>query len=72
MAKRKADGGHSARENAGGPRSTMMTVRCSPDWAAWVRDLAEHDRSGNVADLIDRALVAYAREVGFARQAPKR
>jgi hypothetical protein len=43
-----------------------------PDWKVWLEELAEFDRAPSVVDLIDRALVAYAREKQFPKVPPKR
>jgi hypothetical protein len=52
-------------------RTALIQIRAMPDWKEWVKELAEHDRC-DVVDLIDRALVAYARQVKFAKAAPRR
>lgn len=49
----------------------LPAVRGSEEWQAWVERLMEHDRS-NWPDLIDRALVAYAKATGFSERPPKR
>jgi hypothetical protein len=54
-----------------GARPAMTMVRSSAEWKAWVEELAEYNRT-NVTDLIDQALVRHAREIGFAKVAPKR
>ncbi len=53
-------------------RTANVLVRGMPDWKTWLEELAEFDRASNVGDLIDRALVAYARSIQFPKQAPKR
>lgn len=53
-------------------RSAAIIIRGRPEWKAWVEDLAEHGRSPSLNDLIDRALVTYAREIKYPRPAPKR
>jgi hypothetical protein len=52
-------------------RTALIQVRAMPDWKDWVKALAEFDRC-DVVDLIDRALVHYAREIKFPKQAPRR
>ena len=53
-------------------RFAVTNVRSSPDWKAWVEGLAEFDRATSVSELVDRALVAYARERGHKVPPPKR
>lgn len=52
-------------------RSVVNTFRSTPTWRDWVARLAEAERIG-VPDLIDRALVDYAKRVGFPDPPPKR
>jgi len=52
------------------PASTML--RSSEDWKTWLAELASYDRGSTVADLLDRAVVSYAREIKFPKPAPKR
>jgi hypothetical protein len=47
-------------------------IRGTPDWKAWVEELAEFDRAPSLNDLIDRAVVAYARDIKFGQPPPKR
>ena len=53
-------------------RTAVTAIRSRPEWKAWAESLAEFDRAPSVNDLFDRALVAYARQVGFKEVAPKR
>lgn len=53
-------------------RSAAIIVRGRPEWKEWVEGLAEADRAPSVNDLIDRALVTYAREIKYPKPAPKR
>lgn len=58
-------------------RTEAITIRSTPAYKAWVERLAKHDAdlrrsSPNVSDTNDRALVAYAREIGFMEVAPIR
>jgi hypothetical protein len=74
MAKKKSAKG--ARLKPGpkpvdGGKVAATTIRSTAAWKAWVERLAEFDRS-TVADVVDHALVAYAREKGFAEAAPRR
>ena len=54
-----------------GPKGNVLSIRGSEDWRAWVGRLADHNRL-KVADVIDRALIVYARQEGFNEPAPRR
>jgi hypothetical protein len=47
-----------------------LTLKGSPQWKAWVGDLADHART-DASRRIDMALAEFARARGF-RDAPKR
>jgi hypothetical protein len=49
----------------------VVTLKGSPEWKAWVDELATFDRS-SVAALIDRALAHYGKAIGFRKEAPSR
>jgi hypothetical protein len=73
MAKRKP--GPKPSEGVG--RTEAITIRTTPAYKSWVERLAQHDAtlrraSANVSETNDRALVAYAREIGFKEAAPIR
>jgi hypothetical protein len=53
-------------------RDATTNIRSTQEWKAWVDELADFDRAPSVNDLVDRALVSYAREVKFPKPAPKR
>jgi hypothetical protein len=53
------------------PRQTLFSVKGRPSWLAWVDRLAAADRSTR-ADLLDRALARYAKEIGFREAPPER
>jgi hypothetical protein len=53
-------------------RSAVTNIRSSPEWKSWLERLAEANRSSSLADLIDDAVVDYARKLGFKEAAPKR
>ncbi len=53
-------------------RTGVILVRGVPEWKAWAEELADFDRAPSMNDLIDRALVAYARQVRFPKSAPRR
>ena len=53
-------------------RSAVTNIRSSPEWKAWLERLADFNRSSSLADLVDDAVVAYARDVKFPEPPPKR
>lgn len=52
-----------------GPAGSAL--RGSESWVSWVKELQDFDRS-DWPDLADKALVAYARSIGFKPEAPRR
>lgn len=56
---------------AEGPKGNVLSIRGSGEWRDWVGRLADHNRL-KVADVIDRALLAYAKQEGFNEPAPRR
>jgi hypothetical protein len=53
-------------------RSAVLMIRGTPEWKAWVEELMEADRAPSLNELIDRALVTYARQIKFRKAPPKR
>lgn len=53
------------------PAHPIFSIRGSSEWKAWVDKLADHVRLRS-ADLIDQALVEYAKTHGFEEKPPKR
>jgi hypothetical protein len=53
------------------PRPIALTIRGRQQWKEWVASLAEFERV-SINELVDRALVKYAREVGYKAGAPER
>lgn len=53
-------------------RTGVTTIRSMPDWKSTLEELAEYDRASSVGELVDRAIVAYARSIKFPKQFPKR
>jgi len=49
----------------------LPSIRGSDEWKAWVERLADADRA-SLPDLIDHALVAYAKKIKFNEPPPKR
>jgi hypothetical protein len=55
---------------AGPPRETVVALKGSPEWKAWLDGFAAHCRLG-LADTIEQSLLCYAKDRGF-RGPPKR
>jgi hypothetical protein len=72
MAKSKKKAEPGPRSEPVRVRSAVLMIRGTPEWKAWVEELMEADRSPSLNELIDRALVAYARQIKFSKPAPKR
>ena len=60
-----------AEEYDRGPKGNVLSIRGSTEWREWLGRLADHSRL-KVADVIDRALLAYAKQEGFSEPAPRR
>jgi hypothetical protein len=69
MAKPKKKPG--PKPNPSRVRTALIQIRSMPDWKHWVKELADYDRC-DVVDLIDKALLHYAREIKFPKPAPRR
>lgn len=54
-----------------GVRDRTLTIKGRDDWKTWVQELSDHCRL-DLSDLVDAALVDYARGRGFSKTAPKR
>ena len=54
-----------------GPRKTVLTIKGTDEWRAWLEGLGEHLRTPT-STVVDHALVRYAKEVGYIKEAPKR
>ena len=48
-----------------------VQIRGSSEWKEWVERVAKFDRS-TVSDIVDRAIAAYARSIGFVEVPPVR
>jgi len=46
-------------------------LRASDAYADWIAEAADHERS-TVAAFLDRAAAAYAKQVGFQKEPPRR
>jgi hypothetical protein len=65
-------GGQTGRpKSAEGPKPNVLSIRGSTEWRDWLNELSDHCRLKS-ADVIDRALIVYAKQEGFAKSAPKR
>jgi hypothetical protein len=53
------------------PATSIVSVRCSLEFRAWLDGLADHERI-SVSDLFDRAMTSYARDIGYKKIPPKR
>lgn len=53
-------------------RDAVILIRSIPEWKHWVEELQAYERASSAGELIDRALVAYARMQGFHKPAPRR
>jgi hypothetical protein len=64
-----------ARERTGPPAkerlAIVVTLKGSPEWKAWVDELADLCRT-DTSKLIDMALVDFAKARGFKKEAPRR
>ena len=55
---------------AGPARETVVALKGSPEWKAWLDGFADHCRLG-LADTVEQSLLWYAKERNF-RGPPKR
>jgi hypothetical protein len=53
------------------PRSTVLTMKGTEEWKAWLDQLSDHLRIP-ISTIVDLALVRYAKEMGFTKEPPKR
>lgn len=49
----------------------VVALKASPEYGSWLAELAEHQRT-RVAELVDQAIVHYAKTIGFEKPAPAR
>ena len=54
-----------------GPRKTVLTIKGTDEWRVWLEGLGDFLRTPT-STVVDHALVKYAKEVGYTREAPKR
>lgn len=67
MARKKA----APKRSAGKASTIAVTLRGSQEWKSWLEALAKHARL-DVAKVIDRAVIDFAKKEGFGPEAPKR
>lgn len=70
-AKPKGSGRTGRPPKAEGAKQNVLSIRGTAEWRDWLGRLSDHCRLRS-ADVIDRALIAYARAEGFAEPAPRR
>jgi hypothetical protein len=70
MAK-KAAPAKTAEATKPGPRKTVLTIKGTDEWSLWLDELGDHLRTP-ISTVVDHAIVRYAKEMGFAKEAPKR
>ena len=68
MARKKATTG---KPTEGKASTIAVTLRGSKEWKAWLESLAKHTRL-DVAKVIDRAVIDFAKKEGFEPEAPER
>src|SRR4051794_16621682 len=74
MAKKKSESGGKKLgrpPSKEGTRAQAVVVRGRVGWKTWVDELADHCRM-DISDLVDQALVEFARGKGFDKLPPKR
>jgi hypothetical protein len=54
-----------------GPRRTVLTIKGTDEWREWLEGLGEFLRTPT-STVVDHALVRYAKEVGYDKEAPRR
>jgi|GEM_PF-1192536 len=54
-----------------GPKYNVLSIRGSTEWRDWLNRLSDHCRLKS-ADVVDRALIVYAKQEGFTEPPPKR
>jgi hypothetical protein len=69
MAKKRAP--VKAQAQPPGPRRTVLTIKGTDEWRIWLEGLGDHLRTPT-STIVDHALVRYAKEVGYTKEAPKR
>lgn len=52
-------------------KPVVAQLRGEPDFKAWLERAAARDRN-SVSKFVERAVIAYARSIGFEEEAPER
>lgn len=52
-------------------KAIAVVIKGGPDWKAWLEGLADYCRT-DVAKVIDKALIQYAKTEGYGHEAPRR
>ena len=52
-------------------KAIAVVIKGGPEWKAWLEGLADHCRT-DVAKVIDKALIGYAKSEGYNQEAPRR
>jgi len=60
-----------AKPSEPGRRRTVLTIKGTDEWREWLEGLGDHLRT-QTSTIVDHALIRYAKEVGYAREAPRR
>jgi hypothetical protein len=63
--------GASVAKKKASTEPTAMSVKMTVGFRDWLNELAEHERSTAV-QVMEKAVVLYAKKVGFNKPAPKR
>jgi len=74
MAQKRAPRARSAAKGKApepGPRRTVLTIKGTDEWRAWLEELGQFLRTPT-STIVDHALVEYARAKGFKKDAPLR
>lgn len=61
-----------SKDSARRLRTAMTLVRSSEPWKEAVEQFADWDRATSISELVDRAIISYARERGYDKPIPKR
>ena len=54
-----------------GPRRTVLTIKGTEAWRGWLEGLSRYTRTPT-STIVDHALVKFAKEAGYAVEAPER
>jgi hypothetical protein len=71
MGRKTATTKSSATQPATPRRTVAVTLKGGPEWKAWLQGLSDHCRL-DVAKVIDRSLVEFAKREGYDAPAPLR